>query len=915
MNQFRNYLTIAREDEDEWICHCPLHDDRKPSFTIRTKDQVFNCFSCGISGKGFVQFFAILNGIPASYAKKLIETPPKLIPDKAVDQPHQKLLLAKEALQKIKEERGLSIEQIKKFKLGIDRDRITIPIEGINGYENLRRHTKGGTTESYEEGYGSVRLFPLRNRGLNPIILFEGELDTILADQLGLPAMTFTGGAGVLSKSQLCFFKDKRVYICYDIDKPGKRGAAKVAEALIDLAESVEIINLPITDPPDGDFADFILKHNGKASDLLSFSSKEAEEEVISLSDIDKVPISKRFRCKGHLRGKSSHPFIWLKRVRLVCSLSESNRALKICKGCPLVENGGLSIKLEKEMLLTEGIEASPKDLQKVVESRSGVFFPSCVRRFMRVLDSQPLWKVNLVPAFELSSLSGDVTDKTGYIIENRESIRGNTPYLLTGRRLIHPRNGLAYPLFFDAMPLKTSLDEFKLSSEDIEELSKYFQSANVREKLNQITSDLACNVCRVYQRDRALLAMDLAYHSALSFRIGRKRVPKGYIDLLLIGDTRTGKSEIARTLSEFYGMGEIVTGENASYAGLVGGVGDIHGAERFISWGKLPLNDKKLVVIDEANDMPEDVIPRLSGIRSSGIAEIVKIKTEKTLARVRILWIANPPNGLSLSSFPYGVSAGIEFMKKEEDLARLDLVIGVAGDNISAEELNKWAVSSSTTDRVVDRELFRKLLLWVWSRKESQIKFKSSAISSLLQSTKALEKLYNCSVKIMSGPEGITKLAKFSVAMAGRLFSTNDGETLIVEEQHVIAARDFIIECLNDRSLSFDLYANYQRSKGIAWDEETAIQAKAQVIDLFNRLNFPTWGIEKFLLGEAFNFWWAKSIFQLPVIATEQLLSELTKLGCLRYTQKGGYLCTRPFIYILNDLKENGYEKTSEEY
>ena len=69
------------------------------------------------------------------------------------------------------------------------------------------------------------------------------------------------------------------------------------------------------------------------------------------------------------------------------------------------------------------------------------------------------------------------------------------------------------------------------------------------------------------------------------------------------------------------YKLGEFVTGENTTfawtdrwYATNTRNVGSCPGV-------KTPLNDRRLVIIDEASGLSEDAIGNMSGVRSSGVA------------------------------------------------------------------------------------------------------------------------------------------------------------------------------------------------------------------------------------------------------------------------------------------------------
>jgi DNA primase len=57
----------------QYKCHCPFHDDRRPSLKINTERNVFHCFPCEASGNvlEFVMRYENLEALPA--AKRLME--------------------------------------------------------------------------------------------------------------------------------------------------------------------------------------------------------------------------------------------------------------------------------------------------------------------------------------------------------------------------------------------------------------------------------------------------------------------------------------------------------------------------------------------------------------------------------------------------------------------------------------------------------------------------------------------------------------------------------------------------------------------------------------------------------------------------------------------------------------------------
>ena len=198
-----------------------------------------------------------------------------------------------------------------------------------------------------------------------------------------------------------------------------------------------------------------------------------------------------------------------------------------------------------------------------------------------------------------------------------------------------------------------------------------------IGEKLNDIYGDLSINITGIYNRTNLHLAIDLVYHSPLQFYFGKKLIEKGYPEVLIIGDTRCGKSETSKKLVGHYRLGARSSGENTTPAGLIGGLHQVRTGWR-ISWGRIPLNDGRLLFIDEVSGILEEEIAKMSDLRSSGIAEVTKIQTERTLARTRLVWLSNPRSTDSINNFGSGTKIIENLIGKPEDIARFDFVVSV---------------------------------------------------------------------------------------------------------------------------------------------------------------------------------------------------------------------------------------------
>lgn len=330
----------------------------------------------------------------------------------------------------------------------------------------------------------------------------------------------------------------------------------------------------------------------------------------------------------------------------------------------------------------------------------------------------------------------------------------------------------------------------------------------------------------KVYRRRDILTALDLVCHSVLQFRFQGDMIRKGWVEGLIIGDTRTGKSESVQRMINHYRVGEMVTGENATFAGLVGGMQQTQKTWS-ITWGKLPLNDKRFLAIDELSGLPHEAISRMSGVRSSGIAEIIKIQTERTASRVRLLWISNPRGKRPLGGFNSGIDAIADLIGQPEDIARFDFALTAATNEVPLNVINS-ATRPSFPHRYVS-DACNRLIYWAWSRKPDQVLFGPGAELACLEAATWLSRKYV--PPLVEGAEQRIKVARLAVSAACRVFSTTDGQTVLVLPEHVEFVRDYLDQIYSKPSMAFDLHSQAKLA-----DRE--IHDEPEVRKRFNQLN-----------------------------------------------------------------------------
>ena len=131
--------------------------------------------------------------------------------------------------------RGLTDETINRFQLGFYNDWYTIPIFMNGTFMNfqIRKEEPNKRIKSWYSGVGPLLFNSDLLKVANTIIITESPVDTILLNQVGLPGISHNGGADFWSPTWFKYFiHQKEIYIVYDNDIAGKKGARRVAKAL-----------------------------------------------------------------------------------------------------------------------------------------------------------------------------------------------------------------------------------------------------------------------------------------------------------------------------------------------------------------------------------------------------------------------------------------------------------------------------------------------------------------------------------------------------------------------------------------------------------------------------------------------------------------------------------------------------------
>ena len=872
---FRRYLVGPPGEDGEVRAFCPHHEDpdtsKTPSASFNFTYGLWHCMGCSHGGDVAALYKELRgkrrsgstigsrskndsNVVPISKARKPAKpaeptTNAAALPDAAYLAACTNRLLKQPSLLKIMvDERGLRVDTIKEFNIGHDTYRFTIPVYDENGVlVNVRRYNPKARRAQDKmlniQGHGSARIFrPDLLAKYDKVIITEGEMDAIIAHQNGLPAISCTGGAGTFRTEWGPLFAGKQVYLCYDCDDAGDKGAVKAAKVLAQHAAAVYIVRLPM-DAKGADISDYFVTIGYKSEDFRNlmleaektpWGGRRKSTEVptsgllVGLEESMSSENKETLEMIVQIAGKTNPPFIIPKKFRALCDQDKGN----VCSFCPMSAWNGEHVEEipshDAAILDFTDISKHAKMilLRKIIGARCADHLEITIEENRSVEELLVMNSVDYRGEEDQTPISRRVFSVGTY----KTPI--NTTARIVGRQSSDPKSQRGSFQSWSLEETKTNLDRFQMT-ERIHRALQTFQCRRGQtplQKCDAIAADLEANVTKIYGRADMHIAFDLVWHSALAFRFMGDKIEKGWLECLAIGDTRTGKSEVAIKLSKHYNSGVVKSCEGSTFAGIVGGVQQM-GSSWMVTWGVIPRQDRRLVVLDEVSGLKDkDVIENMSSIRSSGRAQITKIATEEASARTRMIWISNPADGQRLRDNAGSAMYAIQrLVPNPEDVARFDFAIAVAGDAVDPSIIN--AQNHAEVAHRYKPGKCEALVLWTWSRKEDQIIWRLGAEKYVTETAMDMGSRYVSEPPLIQVENIRMKLARLAVAFACRTFSTENGEDVLVGKEHVNSAVEFLDRIYGDESMGY-----LRHSRRILQQREIAENRRGQTIDYLRK-------------------------------------------------------------------------------
>ena len=517
-------------------------------------------------------------------------------------------------------------------------------------------------------------------------------------------------------------------------------------------------------------------------------------------------------------------------------------------------------------------------------------------------LEPSTIKKIRVRPIMSiLEDKNGKLVDISGnewksydiYIKEdNLKPFEAGKEIQITGFVIVEPKNQKITLIASSAEKTEDYLPDYT----KINKLSDFVKNKSISKICDWITTEFT-NYSKIIKRENITISSLLTFFSPIYFEFESKKI-NGWVKMIIIGDSTTGKSQTVSQLIEILKNGQMVSGETSSMAGLGATATQSTNSQWFVEYGPLVLQDRKLLSIDGAHKLNMEQWASLAEAERTGMLKITKAAKGEAHARTRQIKIMNPVGDdyrttRPMKSFFHSVQS-IENSLQIQSIARQDLSIFV-NDDVSSESIN--AENKNKYD--VKLEYYSELLKLCWNNQYKIIIEKSAYDEILVQSIR-LEKKFKCEEIPLITNDQKYKLAKLSIALASIMLSfDNNFRKLTVTKDHVRYISDFIETEYHNAGL--DIIANNLNDNV---DSEQTAETVYKIKEVLSKKddNIENVFCKDILIWTAqqtrFTNEQLKTKFDLPENSKARPLLALMQTEKL-LTQKGGFSPTKKLIDI----------------
>ena len=811
-------------EKDTKVC-CPFpHDDgnggvyfeENPSLSINVDKGIHQCFSCGNKGNE-LSFISEYMGIPYNNATKLKEILNGAKEDEGDWARHHKSFKDNEHIVDMtKQSYMFNDKAIKELQLGVETSGkgISFPVFIFGKLVDVISYNPSKTPK-YKKRKGSPNgmIMPYdtwRSRKKKRTIIVAGQKDLGIALSYNFNAIAITGGEGTTPDLFLNDFKNRNVSIIYDNDTAGKQGAVKVATKIKPFVKELNIIDLSETCEEKGeDLWDYFVKYKKSRNDLVelikstpAFSEEDYQQEVekqIPTISLEEATSSKyqNSLVKSNIQVIGSDAESYMMDTAIT-GISEENET----------RYWAYTHEKAEQMFYLVGSSLKAEQIYKHQKMMLG--FKKDENPRIRITERKPIYKANVSNLVEASNIEDKITEYEVFSIGNK--LESGKRYKITYKLVPHPLQGKANMLVvFDVEDSQDSITNFQINDESKENL-KIFQSDGDLTKTIDKHIQKVKGLVHADYRDLLLLLVDLWYHTPLKFNIGNQKNIRAYLDMLIVTESRVGKSTTVQALQQTYDLGTRIplNGSNATTAGIIGGSHKTKNGFQ-VRAGAIPRAHKGAVIFEELMKAKQDILSELTEVRSSHQVMITRVSgTIQLPAFVRQLTLTNPRidegGPKPIATYPNGIEILTDLVGTPEDIARYDVVAVLGQKGVS--QIDPFFVPEDP----YPEEAYKDRIRWVWSRRPDQVIISKDTYTHVVDTANKLNQTFDSYIKLFS-TEAWIKILRLATAIASYVVSTDDSfEHIIVKKEHVDYAAELLISLYDNNTFRFREYVEQER-------------------------------------------------------------------------------------------------------
>ena len=785
-------------DEKNWTLEEETYYEKIPSSSVNTQMRWFHCFVCGTSMSELDFACKVLNKTREDVIREYsVKEELNDIAKEWSNTQHKALLNDTNTLNECHNLR-ISDEIIEQISLGLITNCLAVPVFKNGSLVNVARYNINKLDNISKVRYNSNSLsgdivpFDIWKLDTRPTVFCEGEKDMLVARSFGLNAVTLTGGSQAsMQKEYAPCFQNRVVYICYDNDEAGKTGAIKLYKDLLNAKAIPYIIDISkVCVEEKEDVSDFFNKYNKNKNDfdnLIEETKRQLTDK--ELSTVETKNSLKLSKLEDNIRNSVLLRTVKSK-LQVIATSTEVYSVPEYAVFKPIASSEDKKIRNwfmsngSSFLELMEG-KVQNKDVNNILARLCGL--PT------KWQENYTLEKGYLKSVYRLS-VCDKVTDEDEKAVEYTIDLYSLQPldigkyYEIEYKLFPHPKMGQhIIGIAYKVTPTEFTFD-FN-NENNLKSLNRFKVVTTISDKIEELYKSAKAHIAPYLKKDLWLLS-DLVFNSPLE--ITYTKVMRGALDVFILGDTRTGKSETTRALKDLYQFGEVVPLKTATVASLIGGTDE---RSKKTKLGVLPRYNQELVILEEFSGAPMDFIKTLTEIRSSSMVKIYRVSGDiKAPCKLRMITISNPisENGnlMSLASYPNGVQPLNELIKSPEDIARYDAFLLVpAVTKLTNPFLN---INDIPQEKIISGEDYAVKSRWIKSLKAEDIIIDNVVGNYIFEKAQELNNIFESSFTVF-GSETDKKLARFASALACMLVSTYDYKHIIVTKEHV----DYVVEFL----------------------------------------------------------------------------------------------------------------------